>query len=166
MEKDAIVKARISSATKGDFEDICQELGVQPTTKVRELIEAFVKEEYGRLSDRLTIHIYKPSHYDYGAWCVKMKLRNPLEMQFQGIPVPFHLPELPKRRLNPKEGYLSVVALPNGEFTIGGQFVDGVWEGHLYSNGSEEGQNPTPVEEVQSALYENVIKVMDRPGRS
>lgn len=162
MEKDAIIKARISSGTKADFESICQEIGVQPTTKARELIEAFVKEEYGRLTDRLTVHVYRPSGYDYGAWRVKMQLRDPLEMQFYGTPVPFHLPDLPKRRLASNEGYLSVLNTGTGEFTLGGQFVNGVWEGHLYSNGVEEDRNPTPVEDVQAALYEVVIKVMDR----
>ncbi|MBX5210791.1 hypothetical protein [Rhizobium sp. NZLR11] len=166
MEKDAIIKARISSGTKADFEAICQGIGVQPTTKARELIEEFVKAEYGRLTDRLTVHIYRPSGYDYGAWRVKMQLRDPSEMQFFSASVPFPLPELPKRRLHPDDGYLSVVSSKTGGFTLGGQFVGGLWEGHLYSNGVEEDQNPTKLEEVQAALYSTVIALMDRSRKA
>jgi hypothetical protein len=167
MDKDTFIKARISSRTKSDFDDICQELGVQPTTKTRELIEAFVKKEYGRLNDRLTVHVYRPSGYQYGAWRIKMRLRNPSEMQFQKTPIPFEFPELRKRRLHPDEGYLSIVtSKKSGELVIGGHFVDGVWEGHLYSNGIEESENPTSIEDVQAALEKAVTSLVDRFSKS
>lgn len=166
MEKDAIIKARISSSTKADFEAICQEIGVQPTTKARELIEAFVKSEYGRLSDRLTVHIHRPSGYDYGAWRVKMQLRDPSEMQFLGASVPFPLPELPKRRVASDDGYLSVLWNEKGGVTHGGQFIDGVWKGHLYTNGIEEDRNPTNIDDVKVALYETVMALIDRSRKA
>ena len=167
MEKDTFIKARIAAETKKDFDDICQTLGVQPTSKVRELVEAFVQREYGRLEDRLTVHIYHPTDYDFGAWRVKMRLRNPAAINWQGNPVPFAFPQLPKRRLHPDEPYLSVVQQPGGNgYAIGGHFVNGTFEGHLYSNGIEEEQNPTSIEEVREALARVVIDILDRIAAS
>ncbi|TRC84425.1 hypothetical protein FJV80_17390 [Mesorhizobium sp. WSM4310] len=168
MEKNSFIKARISSATKLDFESICQELGVQPTTKARELIEAFVQAEYGRLSDRITVHIYRPSGYDFGAWRVKMRLRNPAELEWEGAPVPFAFPELPSsRRLHPDDGFLAIVRnVKTGEHSIGGQFVKGRWEGHLYSNGVAEGENQTSIEQVQVALRETINNLLTRFGKA
>lgn len=163
MEKDSFIKARLSAATKRDFEAICQTLGVLPTTKTRELLEAFVQREYGRLEDRVTVHIHHPSDYSLGAWRVKMRLRDPGAMSWQDSPVPFAFPNLPKRRLHPDEGYLAVVQRAgSGELGIGGQFLDGIWEGHLYSNGIDEESNPTSIEDVRAALHDTIAAIIDR----
>ena len=163
MDKDAIIKARISARTKSDFEDICRELGAQPTTKLRELVETFVRREYGRLNDRVTVHISRPTGYELGAWRVKMRLRNPADLAWGNVPVPFELPELPKRRLHPDDGFRVVVTKKaTGELALGGHFVNGTWEGHLYSNGIHEGENPTPIAQVQAALAETVTDLINR----
>ena len=162
MEKDQFLKARVSSRTKIDFDEICRVLGVQPTTKLREIIEGYVEQQYGHLSDRLTVHIYRPSEYDHGAWRVKMTLRNPTELEWAGAPVPFAFPELSNRRLRSDEGYVAVVSKEPGELIRGGQFLKGVWQGHLYSNGIAEGENPTSIEDVQAALTETVTKLIER----
>ncbi|KSV67267.1 hypothetical protein N182_34105 [Sinorhizobium sp. GL2] len=166
MEKDSFIKARISSATKTQFEDICQELNVQPTTKVRDLIEQFVRDESERLNEQVTVIVDRPPEYQLGAWRVTVRLRNPADLERWGVPVPFAFPELPKRRLHPDDGYLAVVR-KNGsdELVIGGQFVKGIWHGHLYSNGVLEDENPTSIEAVKTALRETAAKLIERFGR-
>ncbi|MFK3968602.1 hypothetical protein ACI2KT_34145 [Ensifer adhaerens] len=166
MEKDSFIKARISSATKTQFEDICQELSVQPTTKVRELVEQFVRDESERLKEEVSVDVKRPPDYQSGAWRVTVRLRNPADLERWGVPVPFAFPDLPKRRLHPDDGYLAVVR-KNGsdELVIGGQFVKGIWHGHLYTNGIPEDENPTSIEEVKAALRETATKLIDRFGR-
>jgi hypothetical protein len=55
------------------------------------------------------------------------------------------------------------VAAPNqeGGFELRGVFADGVWEGFVYSNGSSEDQNPTPLQTVSDALQASIQEVLD-----
>ena len=78
------IRARVSGRTNDEFEEICRELGKTPTEQMRELVEQFVRAEYGRLRDRLNVHIYRPAEYDLGAWRVTMKLRDAGEMEWGG----------------------------------------------------------------------------------
>ncbi len=40
----------------------------------------------------------------------------------------------------------------------GGEFVNGEWRGHLYSNGCPEVENPTSIEMVREALANTVME--------
>ena len=56
-----------------------------------------------------------------------------------GGPVPFRIPHLEGRRVNPDKGYR--VAATNWDEKrpgLDGIFVNGIWEGDIYSNGVEE----------------------------
>jgi hypothetical protein len=153
----------VSKRMKADFDEICHALGKTATEQLRELVSAFVTREYGRLDDRVTVHIFQPPGYDYGVWRTIIKLRNPAEMTWVGKPIPFHVPELPKRRLHSDPEYLAVVFdQKTQEPDLGGQFVEGEWRGHLYSNGCAEAENPTAIADVRSALTSTVEKIIDR----
>lgn len=157
------LRARVSKQTKAAFDDICTELGKSATEQLRELIENFVAREYGRLSDRIVVHIYRPAGYQFGAWRVTIKLRNPAEMIWANTPIPFRLPDLPQRRLASDPEYRAVVSDPSTkEPTLGGQFKDGEWRGHLYSNGIYEGKNSMPIEKVRDELTLSIETLIKR----
>lgn len=163
MEKDLFLKTRVSADTKRDFEEICSTYGVPPTTKLREILETFVAQEYGRLHDRVVVHIFRPDGYDFGAWRVTVKLRNPAELEWRGRPIPFEFPQLPQRRIHPDDDYVAVVRNSGSDaLELGGQFVKGVFQGHLYSNGIAEKRNPTSIDDVRAALHDRVQGLLDR----
>jgi len=143
-DKSEFLRARVSKQTKSEFEDICAELGKTATEQLREIIEAFVRREYGRLRDRVTVHIYHPAGYDPEAWRVTIKLRNPDEATWRGAAVPFALPNLQKRRISSDPEYMAVLFSGNDQPDLGGKFVKGEWRGHLYSNGCLESENRLP----------------------
>src|SRR5271166_223585 len=151
------IRARVSRRTKDDFDEICRELGKTPTEQMRELVEAFVRAEYGRLRDRLNVHIYHPADYAPEAWRVTMKLRDPTEMTWAGAPIPFPMPTVPMRLVASDDpGYVAITYGPNHMPALGGKFVNGEWRGHLYSNGCREVENPTSIEMVRGALIDSV----------
>lgn len=156
------LRTRVSETTKRDFEDICQTLGKTSTEQIRELVEAFVRREFGILSDRVSVHIYQPQRYGDGAWRIIIKLRNPAEMMWGGAVIPFNLPELKKRRLISDPEYLAVVTKQDGQPDLGGKFDRGEWRGHVYSNGCPESENPTSIEEVRTALHDTIVSIIQR----
>lgn len=146
---------------KNDFDQICRELGKTPTEQLRELVGAFVKREYGRLDDRINVHIFKPAEYEPEAWRVTIKLRNPAEMTWNGASIPFGFPTLEKRRIHSDPEYLSVFFRLGSDTPIkGGKFIHGEWRGHVYSNGCLEKENPTSIEKVRTALISTIEKVI------
>jgi len=158
------LRTRVSKPMKNDFDEICRELGKTPTEQLRELIFAFVKREYGRLSDRINVHIFKPADYEPEAWRVTIKLRNPDDMIWKGAPIPFGLPALEKRRIQSDPEYHAIffyLGTPNKPIE-GGRFVRGEWRGHLYSNGCFEAENPTSIADVRAALVSTIEKVIDQ----
>jgi hypothetical protein len=44
---------------------------------------------------------------------------------------------------------------------LDGVFVDGVWEGHIYTNSVDEADNPTPIAAVTDALKSSVTSRID-----
>lgn len=157
------LRTRVLKQTKEDFTAICKELGKTPTEQLRELVEAFIKREYGRLNDRIVVHIYKPANCELGAWMVRIKLRNPLEMTWEGAAVPFALPALPKRRLQSDFEFQAVVFDPETQVPyFGGIFVGGEWRGRLWSDGCPESENPTSTEAVAEALRSIITQLIDR----
>jgi hypothetical protein len=155
------LRTRVSKSMKTDFDEICRELGKTPTEQLRELVGVFVKREYGRLSDRINVHIFQPTEYEDGAWRVTIKLRDPTEMTWNGASIPFEFPSLPMRRIHSDREYFAVFfPLGTQKPFSGGKFVCGEWRGHLYSNGCLEAENPTSIEAVRSALTSTIEKVI------
>ncbi|HQT89834.1 MAG TPA: hypothetical protein PK677_15030 [Acidiphilium sp.] len=155
------LRTRVSKPMKNDFDEICRELGKTPTEQLRELVGAFVKREYGRLNDRINVHIFKPAGYEPEAWRVTIKLRDPAEMTWDGAPIPFGFPSLPQRRIHSDPEYLAVFFAPGTHTpTPGGKFVRGEWRGKLYSNGCLETENPTPLEEVRATLTSTIEQII------
>ena len=159
------LRARVPKRTKDDFAAICETLGKTPTEQIRELIEEFIKREYGRLSDRIAVHIFRPADYEDGAWRVTIKLRNPAEMIWGGRSIPFALPALPKRRLQSDPEYRAIIFDGHTPY-FGGEFVTGEWRGHLYSNGCSEAENPTSTQAVADALTATIAELIDRAPSS
>jgi hypothetical protein len=168
MEKTDLFRVRVSPRIKADFEEICKTFGNKPPADMlREIVGTFVQSNLSRLSDRVVVYISRPDGYDFGAWRVFIKLRNPEEATWCGSSVPFSLPtSFKKRRLASDSEYQSVVGVLNEktfvEYEMGGVFINGEWRGHLYSNGVEEGKNPTTIDEVKSGLVDHISKHLDK----
>jgi hypothetical protein len=167
MEKNELLRARVTPKLKKDFEDICKTYGNKPPAEMlREVVEIFVQSNLSRLGDRILVHIYRPEGYDFGAWRVFVKLRNPDEATWFGSSVPFVLPGFEKRRLASDDEYRSIVGVQNKEnfvnYELGGVFIEGEWRGHLYSNGIKEQENPTTIDEVRAGLVDHIAKHLDR----
>ncbi|MGC6599852.1 hypothetical protein ACP0F6_24545, partial [Escherichia coli] len=54
-------------------------------------------------------------------------------------------------------GYDALISTAPDSWDKAFRFVDGICELHLYSNGVEEDQNPTPLPAVAEALIEAVV---------
>lgn len=166
MDKDDLLRARVPSATKANFEKIAESAGRNPSELLRDLVHEYVAANIHRLPDRVVVHIGKPRDYQPGAWTVLIKLRDPNEGIWLDHPISFALPELKLRRLASDKDYGTVVGLPDfSGYTSGGIFLNGVWRGHLYSNGIPEDENPTTIEEVRQRLRDDVTSLLDRFDR-
>ena len=157
------LRTRVSRQMKNDFDEICRELGKTPTEQLRELADAFVKREYSRLKDRISVHLWRPAGYDYGAWRATIRLRDPVEMTWGGAAIPFVFPALPKRLIKSDPEYQAVVYDPaTHQPSLGGKFVNGEWRGHLYSNGCPEPESPTSIEDAREAITSTIEEVIHR----
>jgi hypothetical protein len=128
---------------------------------LRRALEAWVTKYDYMLKQRVAVAIVKPEGYDPGAWQVSVRLRQPSESTYDEVPIPFALPELPRRRIASDKQYRAVLMM-EGRPALGGKFIDGLWQGHLYSNGCPESENPTPVSVVKDALAQAVEETLDR----
>lgn len=157
MEKSEVLKARVSEELHRQFSEACFAIGVSPAAKLRALIEAFVAEQHTLTEDDVKIAIDQPDTYMDGAYRVRMTLRKRDAMEFAGVPLTFALPRLPKRRIHPDKGFAAAASNWDGEGSgLDGVFVDGAWEGHIYSNGVSEEDNPSSIEAVLQALKSKV----------
>lgn len=153
MDKNAILKVRVTDTVHADFLAVCEVLGRTPAAVLRELVERHVATHSINLEDDVRITIERPAGYDYGAWRARMTLRSPDAMEFMGGPVPFRIPQLEARRVYPDKGYRVAAADWNKKGSgLDGIFVNGAWEGDIYSNGVEEDDNPTTLDAVVAAL--------------
>lgn len=103
---------------------------------------------YSWSRDDITVRIYRPDDYSYGAWRVLLVLDESVITQTWNIP----FPELDGRRFTVDPGYDAMISTAPGSWNKAFRFVDGICELHLYSNGVEEDQNPTPLPAVADAL--------------
>jgi hypothetical protein len=162
MDKTGILKARVSEALHRDFFDVCFALGLTPAAQMRSLIEGFVAERREVKEDEVNILLQQPDDYMPGAYKARITLREREAMEFQGVPIAFALPRLSKRRVHPDKGFAVAASNWDGVGSgLDGVFVDGAWEGHIYTNGIEEDENPTPIAAVVDALKAEVTKRID-----
>lgn len=162
MDKSEILKARVSESLHRDFFEVCAAIGRTPAAALRDLVDQFVASRRNLLEGEVKIHIEQPDDYMHGAWRARITLRSAETMRFLGAPVPFPLPRLDARRIHPDDGYAVAAANWDGIGSgLDGVFVDGVWEGHIYSNGIEEADNPTPIAAVAEALKTSVMRRID-----
>lgn len=153
MDKGSVLKARVTELLHADFLAVCQAVGSTPAAQLRLLIEAFVDHRRDYLEDDVKVHLDRPAGYDFGAWKARITLRDGTAMQWMDAPIPFNLPSLPKRRVHPDTGFAVAAGYEEGHASgLAGIFVDGVWEGHVYTNGVPEEENPTPIEAIAEAL--------------
>ena len=103
--------------------------------------------------DDITVRIYRPDDYGYGAWRVLLVLDQSVITQTWNIP----FPELDGRRFTTDPGYDAMISTAPGCWDKAFRFVDGICELHLYSNGVEEDQNPSPLPAVAEALINAVV---------
>lgn len=159
MEKSSILKARVTDTLHGEFISICDAVGRTPTSVLRELIDRHVAANRNLLEDEVKISLVRPRDYDYGAWHARISLGASAAMEFKGAPIPFRIPQLPARRIHPDRGYCVAASDWDGNGPgLDGIFVDGIWEGDIYSNGIHEDENPTSIETVKSALKASVTE--------
>jgi len=162
MDKTAILKARVSEELHENFLAVCGASGKTPASVIRDLVQRHVTENHHLLEDNVQVSIEQPDDYQYGAWRARITLRTPEAMRFHGAPIPFALPRLLARRIHPDEGYAVTTSNWDGEGSgLSGIFVKGVWEGHVYSNGVEEDENPTLIDAVRDALKAAVAERLE-----
>lgn len=153
MGKSEILKARVGEQTFRDFHAVCEAIGEAPARQLRRLVEGFISERIHRIEAPVQVHIYRPEGYDTGVARVRLTLRDPEALMYQRFAVTFRLPQLPARRVHADEGYgVGASDGRGGDLRTDGLFMEGVWQGHIYSNGCAEARNPTPLNEVAAAL--------------
>jgi hypothetical protein len=159
MEKTEILKARVSEALQRDFLGICAAVGKSPATQLRTLIEDFVAARRNLLEDDVKVYLDRPDTYMHGVYRARITLPTADTAAFKGVPIAFPLPKLPKRRVHGDPGFFVAASNWNGTGSgLDGVLVDGVWQGHVYTNGIEEEANPTPIADVVAALRSAVTE--------
>jgi hypothetical protein len=98
------------------------------------------------------VTIYRPKGYQEGAWRAEVVLDAAEHQHIDRLPVPFKIPSLTARSIIADKGYAVAVPLPINGAELQGVFINGHWEGHVYSNGVEETNNPTSVKAVADSL--------------
>jgi len=107
--------------------------------------------------DAVSIEIGKGDDYDPGAWTIKAKLSEQMVKSIGNEKVIFTLPDLLNRFCRPDKNYSAV----RGN-VICGQFINGMWEGHLYSNGISEDKNPTDLGSFKETLTKYIKEAIAR----
>lgn len=125
----------------------------QDIEAIRALKKLPVLSGYRWMKDDITVRIYRPEDYAYGAWRVAITLPENYAIQMWNIP----FPALEGRRFSADPGYSALISAGPDKWDQAFRFVDGTCELHLYTNGVEEDQNPTPLPDVAQALI-NVVE--------
>ncbi|MDX6019752.1 hypothetical protein SIL08_05535 [Scandinavium sp. V105_16] len=120
----------------------------QDIEAIRALKKLPVLSGYRWTKDDITVRIYRPEDYAYGAWRIAITLPENYAIQMWNIP----FPELEGRRFTADPGYSALISAEPDRWDQAFRFVDGACELHLYTNGVEEDQNPTPLPDVAQAL--------------
>jgi hypothetical protein len=117
---------------------------------------ALVRAILPSVSPRGHCAIFQPDRYQFGAWRLELALGASARRYLGSVPLPFEIPRLTHRLIIPAAGYRRDVDV--------GLIVNGVWKADLYSNGVEESENPTNLEEVRDAYLSEVSSRLRRAG--
>jgi hypothetical protein len=161
VDNDSILNIRIPSGLKGRFESTCAVVGQPASAVIRSIVIAWLRDNESLSQDDVHVTVFKPDEYQAGAWQFSIGLIKQPPGTYSDIPIPFSLPDLPKRHILSDKGFRAVV-LKDGGAQLGGQLVNGVWRGHVYSNGCAESENPTSLQTVRKALKRAVLETLRR----
>lgn len=103
----------------------------------------------------MNIEITQPEGYDLGAWQTIIKLDDEEKEIVKDRPLAFKIPRLNYRNILSDDGY-RMAGFINDEVKLGGLFKDGIWCGHVYSNGIAEEKNPVSIASVKISLEEHI----------
>lgn len=103
--------------------------------------------------------VYQADGYQLGAWRLEAKLHPVFVKKLSGQSLTFNLPEIPKRLFISEKEYRT--AGPEG---LLGMFVNGQWKGDVYSNGINENENPSSVDDFRRAFIEVVRSAALKTG--
>jgi len=120
---------------------------------IRVLKKLPVLSGYSWTNDDVTVRIYRPEDYAYGAWRVMLTLNENVVTQTWNIP----FPALEGRRFTADPGYNALISTDPDKWDHAFRFVGGICELHLYSNGVKEELNPTQLPAVAEALIAAVV---------
>lgn len=124
--------------------------------RARRQIPPFESFEFTLERDFGSVRLFRPDHYDYGAWHVIITLTPEAAAVLPGNDSTDGIcfPDLPQRIFHApaKQGYSCAAVNPQGEYESGFRFNDGRCELDVYSNGINEGSNKTGLDEVIRAL--------------
>ncbi|MBP8232119.1 MAG: hypothetical protein KAY22_07425 [Rhizorhabdus sp.] len=163
------LKARVTQGTKTTFEELAAMRGVPVSDLVRGVLEHWAVENAGHLTDRVMVVMSRPLGWQEGAWKIRAKLKNPGEIAHWDRPISFEIPNIPKRIFIPDRElsahYLTVMGSSPDNIIQLGQLINGEWAATVYSNGIEEGQNPSPKDVVRDRIRTAIEAVVDRLPR-
>jgi hypothetical protein len=125
----------------------------QDIEAIRVLKKLPALSHYSWTQNGITVRIYRPEDYDVGAWRVTLSLAENYATQMWSIP----FPELEYRLFTADPGYIALISAEPDRWDQAFRFVDGMCELHLYTNGVDEIENPTSLEDVARALI-NVVE--------
>ncbi len=158
-DRSEFLRTRVTETEKKKFEDICAAIGSKPAEQLRKHVIEFINAHSMHLKEEFTIHIFKPDDterpYDPGAWKVIIRLKNTNK---DTPPILFRFPKLKKRIFHSDQDYFAAWPIETGGHEICGMLKNGIWTGHLYSNGTPEDKNPTSIETVRETLMEEIKK--------
>lgn len=100
--------------------------------------------------------IYRPDHYDYGAWKVNLTVGPVIREAFGSGDFVFELPSLPNRHFL-AEPDMTYFHRDNKKWA---RVVDGVWSADLYTNGISEEENPSSLAKVKAGLLIGINEVL------
>jgi hypothetical protein len=161
MNKDEqVLKIRLSDSMKKQFVKACEiaDKEVDLSLRLRMLIREFIKKTSPRRLE-MAVKIWRPNGYDKGAYRVKITIGKKEQQSYKNNPVPFRIPRLRCRMFIADKGYVKAVQLAD-RAELRGIFIDGVWDGHVYTNGIAEDQNPVSTDVVKASLEDSVEEAL------
>jgi hypothetical protein len=164
-ESEQILKIRLSEKMKKQFVDACDlaDKEVDTSLRLRMLMREFIKKTLPRRI-AVEVKIWRPKGYDAGAYKVKILIGEKEQLAYKKFPVPFRIPRLKCRLFIADKGYMKAIQLES-RTEQRGIFIDGIWTGHVYTNGVAENENPESTDVVKASLEDSVenalLPIMD-----
>lgn len=103
------------------------------------------KNDFTLKGEFCKVVVFKPAHYQYGAWRAEITPVVPLSPEAHAALRELNLPTLPHRLIvaDTSEPYTSPATDASGTVVLGFRFSEGKCELDIYSNGKTESFNPT-----------------------